>query len=530
MSQQRISLVIPGGGPHELVESPTYTPCSGGSATSSSRKRRSLINIPSSLIPGRGKFHKFWPPGSRRSTAEGDFKNWNDSELSAVIRLAGVQMSALGNPANAMSPRTQPPCDEEWRQRPMEKNPVRMADCSGNVRQRPLEKNPVRMADCSGNVRHPPVETNPMRMAAYSDQVRQRPEEKNSARVSDYADNLSLQSHHASLRQYSSPPPTRKPLPGGLSPPLAAAPMHAPPPVPAPLRAPPPPPLIAELPADEGFTVDFGRLDAVPSRPPPPSTSVTRTTGLRRAKTPVRKVGQLERAARQKRMSAAAGVNRMSSVSTIARSYRDLVELPEEPDVPEVPPIDPKYLPQQSAAAAAAAAAATPRKYDPAEYRRSLLFTPSPVSDNSTLVSPVQEPAEAHYKTFRWPSPMTPPMEATRPEDEQSIGPNPAALRFQVGVDLLTRELSSAIASNNATQSSPSGGTSSGLQVWLMIEAYERLRDQLAASGTQNEDVKLAIDAWLEALHTIHQNLVDEADRSDSEYEDDDVVSLIDEA
>ena len=128
MSSKHISLVIPGNGPRDFVESPTYTPsCSSASASASSngnhnnnnRKRRSLINIPSSLIPGRGKFHKFWPAGSRRSTCEGELKDWNGhhTDVSEVIRLAGVQMGALGNPANAMSPSTGGVRQDEKRRR-----------------------------------------------------------------------------------------------------------------------------------------------------------------------------------------------------------------------------------------------------------------------------------------------------------------------------------------------------------------------------------------------------------------------------
>lgn len=89
-------------------------------------------------------------------------------------------------------------------------------------------------------------------------------------------------------------------------------------------------------------------------------------------------------------------------------------------------------------------------------------------------------------------------------------------MRFQVGLELLTRELSSAF----ANQSSRDSGNASGLQVWVMIEAYERLRDQLAASGTENKEAKAAIDSWLEALYAIHKNMAGETAGSESEYED----------
>ncbi|UNI18126.1 hypothetical protein JDV02_004416 [Purpureocillium takamizusanense] len=585
------------------------------SSNGTHKKRRSLIgSIPSSLIPGRGKLHKLWPAAaggsSRRRLSKThddgnsnnnnnnnnnndftcDMKDWSPSDVSAVIRLAGFQMGALASPAPANSAAA---------------SAAAMSSASTTT------TTTTTAVFVSGAARRGGGGG-----GGGEKWMRDDVEER---RIVNARADQHVVHNFSRLPSYLSPPPplrvNRKPIPSGLdgmmeppflpppppsslpasflSPPAPPAPpAHAPPPVPAPMRAAPspppslpplpspPPPLFAELSADACFGTcadPSEQRDSFPSTllpppspsPPPPPSSAPRpvilsgSAGLRRAKTPVRKVGQLEReaAARRRRMSAAtaAGVNRTSSVSTIARQYRDLVEYPapeDEPDVPDVPPIDPKFLLQQQRRQSALEAAAAAPRYDPSEFRKSLLFTPSPVSDDGTLVTSDQDHGDGHYynnNNYNYnytysgnPSPM-PPLAAhgsnsprNRDSDGYGSAPDatPAALRFQVGLDLLTRELSSAMASNShsnddddATAEASRSGNRQGLQVWLMIEAYERLRDQLAASGTQNEEVRMAIDAWLEALHAIHRNMmvvVDDggAADSDSEYEDDDVVSL----
>ncbi|KAH6618040.1 hypothetical protein B0J18DRAFT_468362 [Chaetomium sp. MPI-SDFR-AT-0129] len=95
-------------------------------------------------------------------------------------------------------------------------------------------------------------------------------------------------------------------------------------------------------------------------------------------------------------------------------------------------------------------------------------------------------------------------------------------LGLQICLDLLTRELSSAVTAINrhhpcqtsspsftSSPHSPDSGTST-LQVWTMIEAYERLRDKMAGmSGTNGRarSMEKMFDSWLGALYSVHGSL-----------------------
>ncbi|KND88627.1 Mating-type switching protein swi10 [Tolypocladium ophioglossoides CBS 100239] len=394
----------------------TYTP--------SSQKRRSFVSVPDSLKPGRGRLQRFWP-GAKSPTVGPEFKDCSKSDLSTVIRLAGLQMGALGNPANAMLPER---VDSKW----------------------------------------------------------------NDFAESHAPDNYTEGMAVSAPRRAPPPPP-----------------VQAPPPMPSPMRAPPPPPIAEPSPVND-------RRNEEHMYTPTYSASRARpiSTFSRRAKTPVHKVGQLERAARQKD----AGINRTSSVSTIARQYRELVEYPDVSDIPDVPPIDPKYTQQGLSKAEREAV----ELHFPDESRKSGLsepprrrsrLTPSLVSDDGTLVA--FEEDVIYPKPLSFLSPVTPPPKQQGLAGAENEVQAPATLRFQVGLELLTRELSSAFANQSSRESS----NASGLQVWVMIEAYERLRDQIAASGMENKEVKGAIDSWLEALYAIHRNMADEAAGSESEFD-----------
>ncbi|KAK3303445.1 uncharacterized protein B0T15DRAFT_275259 [Chaetomium strumarium] len=173
----------------------------------------------------------------------------------------------------------------------------------------------------------------------------------------------------------------------------------------------------------------------------------------------------------------------------------------------------------------------------------------SPRSENDTLVSfddeavyfkPVSFSPELpsqfshHHPSFqttterRLPSPSLSSSSASSANDSSNVS-------LQICLDLLTRELSAAIggsrpASHSSSSSSPESESNSGmsaLQVWAMIEAYERLRDQLVEIGTttattashgrkdddEDEDGRRAremermFDMWLRALYAIHDSL-----------------------
>ncbi|KAM4063139.1 hypothetical protein HRG_013801 [Hirsutella rhossiliensis] len=207
----------------------------------------------------------------------------------------------------------------------------------------------------------------------------------------------------------------------------------------------------------------------------------------------------------------------MSSVSTIARQYRELVYYP---DVPEDDADDTR--PEASAEFGhEPIVSQTPEEHrrstslESRDYRRCSRLAPSLLSDDGTLVALEEELVEdtTFCKSAAWSPLASPPPPLPPPKGKEADGevPGPATLRFSIGLDLLTRELSSAMTKQS---------DASGLQVWVMIEAYERLRHQIAATGPGNEEAKEAIDSWLKALHAIHRELADEAAMSESEYGD----------
>lgn len=434
--------------------SPAYTMSTTPTTTKSSQHRRSIMSIAS-----LGKLQKLWPSSSSSkspSSPTSEFKDWSKSDLSAVIRLAGFQMGALGNPANPIP----------WETRGQD--PAR----DGGIEKGCLE-------DAAESVAFPPS--------------RAPPPPPSSPRPPH--------SLHPPYSRPSVPSPDRAPRSPSLH-------LYSSPPFPSPNRAPPPPPhLLPELsPVNYDDEDEEEHALAVPPARP---ISIFR----RRAKTPVHQIGQLERAAKHSQQGAV-GLNRMSSVSTIARQYRELVHHPDVRGDDD----DDRQLEASPGFGTHFQTSEEHRRSTSLEtpdyHRRCSRLAPSLVSDDGTLVALEEEMVDdaAYCKSCAWSplAPRPPPnaMEAEADEDEM---PAPAALRFSIGLDLLTRELSSAMANQS---------DASGLQVWVMIEAYERLRHQIAATGPGNEEAKEAIDSWLKALHAIHRDLADEAAMSESEYGD----------
>jgi hypothetical protein len=153
----------------------------------------------------------------------------------------------------------------------------------------------------------------------------------------------------------------------------------------------------------------------------------------------------------------------------------------------------------------------------------------SPTSDDGTLVSFEEETVYFKPVSFS-PEPRSPThgysssygSNSTSTSTGTGTGNNPFAspdnLSLQICLDLLTRELSSAVADRRqgTTGRTRPGSEISALQVWLMIEAFERLRDQvaemrLAVGGATG--VEVMFDTWLRALYTIHDSLAEEGIR-----------------
>lgn len=111
---------------------------------------------------------------------------------------------------------------------------------------------------------------------------------------------------------------------------------------------------------------------------------------------------------------------------------------------------------------------------------------------------------------------------------EQKRKPIPPARRaspagspsLQICLDLLGRELSSAA---NGSSLRPSAETSA-LQVWVMIEAYERLRDQVLGMHLDHEQegsLDVMLNTWIKALYAVHDKMTGgDGHVSESEYGD----------
>lgn len=131
----------------------------------------------------------------------------------------------------------------------------------------------------------------------------------------------------------------------------------------------------------------------------------------------------------------------------------------------------------------------------------------SPTSDDGTLVSFEEETVYFKPVSFS-PEPHSP---THSPPDSGASNPfaSPSNLSLQICLDLLTRELSSAVADRRRRP----GNDVEALQVWVMIEAFERLRDQVAgmrlavrgAGGVED-----MFETWIRALYAIHDSLTGE--------------------
>ncbi|KJZ74589.1 hypothetical protein HIM_05939 [Hirsutella minnesotensis 3608] len=409
-----------------------------------SQHRRSMISM-DAFKPGRGKLHKLWT--SRNSVSGRDAQDWTNSDLSTAIPLAGTQMDAIGNPTH-----------------PMAKVETSHEDSAAkNDLDRLMEEDAMPSPQVSIATPVPP--------------------------------------------SYAPPsPPTPPPMYHAYCPPSLAAPMRV---------SPPSAPSIPELSA-VNYDADEERDTAMPIVSPARPMSTFR----RRAKTPVHSIGQLEGAVKRKQLPPPpSGLARASSVSTIAREYRDLVNLPEELEGDSVQ--NPNYTHFDSTDsdhdASSRRSSRESERNEPSELSDSTSdWQESRLaiclgSDDGTLVE-LEEPRveeAAYLRPLSLTPPTTPPLlqlevpaKKQQEENEEEEMPTPTTLRFRIGLELLTRELSSAMSrgSNDA----------SGLQIWVMIEAYERLRDQIAASSPENEDARRAIDSWVEALHAIHKNMTNE--------------------
>lgn len=489
-------------------------------STTSRHSRRSLVMMANNLRPTRQKLGKYFTK-SRQSAPESQFNDWNANDISSALKRASMQMGSLGNPEVPISPVIQDsrykPClvpaddkpryelkDEQKFELHYEPEPFIFDSFLA-----PPRLAPPPPPQYTPPPPPPPTYTSPL--------------------VSQQQGRFPLTiSPPMSQQQNPCPPPLtifppvsqqQKPCP----PPLTIS-----PPMPQPQRCPPPPPE-PEFPQETGFSfleTSQPRIKRAPSATRPRPVSGVR----RRAKTPVHKIGELEMAAAKKRQDAV--INRQSSVRTIARQYRALIEEPDIPDVPAIPSIHRKPLPDTAAphlhefdsnyGPLPRQSFIEPRGAGLLESPRPRYeLAPSPVSEAETLVPSFHDDS-VYLKPLDFSSPPTPPSEQDDyyEDDDYIKSPDTDTLRYQVGFELLTRELSTAFVDH----SSRAGRDASGLQICVMIEAYERLRDQISAMETNDAELQNAramFDSWLGALRAIHKSIADEAAESESEYGDD---------
>ncbi|KAI0453034.1 hypothetical protein F5B21DRAFT_315320 [Xylaria acuta] len=251
--------------------------------------------------------------------------------------------------------------------------------------------------------------------------------------------------------------------------------------------------------------------------PSPPIKNGPPQPTRRYAKTPVSHIGQLE----THPLLRTQGVSQdVPTIESIAESYRALLEsrasfLTEAPIEHTVmlekhdeffSPQDPALVP--------------PPLESVAEVPESPIPRGSPRSDDGTLVEEdsadfKHAPVSPAPSTPSWTSYETAPLRLERKATTSSRGPD-----LQTCVNLLTRELSSAV---NRAPAQPSTDTSA-LQIWVMIEAYEKLRNQVLRThegGIEESSLRATFDTWLKALHSIHDGMIGgDGQRSESDYGD----------
>ncbi|KAH7013311.1 hypothetical protein EDB80DRAFT_639236 [Ilyonectria destructans] len=254
------------------------------------------------------------------------------------------------------------------------------------------------------------------------------------------------------------------------------------------------------------------------SMPSPVSSTSTASTMRRQAKTPVFRIGQLENPSYGRGLNVA---NKTSSVELIADQYRAVLESRDGTETESI------YEDSN--------APAEPWQVDALEVPRSHLLPDTHRMSrprSRTHLEPLQQtspsfqsitPQDGDMVAFEEDAIYFKPISfSTDPSPEPSPDNRPTSqdnLSLQICLDLLTRELSSAMADRPVR----SGPDNAALQIWVMIEAYERLRDQVARMALRNGNgevgkVTQIFDTWLCALYSIHESMAAGAVLNEGDY------------
>ncbi|KAG5914499.1 hypothetical protein E4U42_000449 [Claviceps africana] len=533
-------------------------PMSPASTVSSKQSRRSLIMMANNLKPTRLKLQKYFAR-SRHSAPEPVFSTWKAQNLGSAVTMASLQMGSLGNPQATNLPVVEV---QDARYKP---TLVRIVDTEQRRRHTPETDSP---GDESGLVSSLPPSLPPsLPVPEYSVHAPLPP--------SLAAADSSPEAEVPLPALDDSAQPSASPLPAAEASAAEASSGAA---VSSPRRpSPSPPQTAAPAPLSGRMSMETDPAEPRVRRGPSLIKPRPRFSVRRRVKTPAYKMGYVDMAATNRKQEAVSPVSRQGSVRSIARQYRTLIEdtliediliedtLIEETDVPRVPRVPSIHRNTRSGAAEPALEPApepksesepgpevqqfdddddSPPRHSPAaesQHGAGLCETPPPrprsqlapspaASDADTLVSFHDE--TAYLTPLLFPSlPSADQDEAEeqqghadkdRSKDDGRRGDAAAdAASFPIAFQLLTRELSAAFADHAARTTEDT----SGLQVWLMIAAYERLRDQISATESpdpQLRGAKAMFDTWLDALRAVQTSMAGERADSESEYGDGD--------
>lgn len=259
------------------------------------------------------------------------------------------------------------------------------------------------------------------------------------------------------------------------------------------------------------------------SIPSPASSTSTSSMMRRQAKTPVFRIGQLEQPVTPREMPTREieMPEKTSSVELIAEQYRALLETQDHSDMDDAtsnrrPSHESLRVPQTHA----------PRKSSESSRSRTHLEPPRQTNHGKNLPRRPPTPDDEGLVSFEEDAIYFKPVSfSPEPSPRQSLfnrpspQPSPDNLSLQICLDLLTRELSSAL----AARPNRTGSEAAALQIWVMIEAYERLQDQISRLGIENKELKqveLMFNTWLCALYSIHDSMTGGGPHSESEYGD----------
>ncbi|KAM0286785.1 hypothetical protein ACHAQH_000805 [Verticillium albo-atrum] len=240
-----------------------------------------------------------------------------------------------------------------------------------------------------------------------------------------------------------------------------------------------------------------------------PTSSISTVSSIRRrAKTPVTSIGQLEAESFGRNVVDA---SKVTSVDLIAAQYQALLEPSDTDSIytdsqSEPPPRSERRRTTPGTRRQLSSGEVHPQNAIPVPLPQHNVLAKSPTSDDGTLIGFDEE--AIYFKPLSF-SPGPPSVLRHRESMMLRRSVPQGNLGLQLCIDLLTRELATAMLDR------PGGKPDApGLQILVMIEAYEKLRDQVLEMGSQHDGlngVETMFDTWLGALYSLHDTLSGES-------------------